>query len=196
MRAGYVCILSFAIAGTLLAPRPARADGLIMPFVGADFGGNAGNCSGVTPCESRQLSYGVGIGFMVGGVVGFEGEIAHAPRFFGEGGARADNYLLSVMANLLVGVPIGPVRPYGVFGIGVLHTDVNRSDIGLYDAYTNNSVALQAGGGLMVLFARHVGVRGDLRYARTLQNLTLPQFDLADKSLEFWRGAFGVVFRF
>src|SRR4051812_12996769 len=117
IRAWAVGVVS-AIA-ILIPAAPAHADGLIIPFIGADFGGDAGDCRGVTPCSSKQLTYGVGIGFMVGGVIGFEGEIAHAPKFFGESSARGDNYLLTAMANVLVGVPIGPVRPYAVGGIGV-----------------------------------------------------------------------------
>ena len=188
-----VSIVVFVI---VMMPAAARADGLIVPFIGADFGGSAGDCSGVTPCSSRQLSYGAGIGFMVGGVVGFEGEIAHAPHFFGEGSARADNYVLTAMANVLVGVPIGPVRPYAVGGVGVLHTDINQSDIGLYQAYSNNSFAFDAGGGLLALFSNHVGLRGDLRYLRTTQAVKFSQFGFDDKQLDFWRSTIGVVFRF
>jgi hypothetical protein len=75
-----------------LMARPARADGLITPFVGADFGGDAGDCRGVTPCVSKQLTYGVGAGFMVGGMLGLEAEIAYAPRFFGDRRTRADEH--------------------------------------------------------------------------------------------------------
>jgi hypothetical protein len=180
----------------LMVPAAARADGLIVPFIGADFGGDAGSCAGVNPCSSRQMSYGVGIGFMVGGVVGFEGEIAHAPHFFGEGSARPDNYVFTAMANVIAGVPIGPVRPYVVGGVGVLHTDIAHSNIGLADAYANNSFAFDAGGGLLALFSTHVGVRGDLRYVRTTEDIQFTDFDLRDKQLQFWRSTIGVVLRF
>lgn len=95
----------------LLAAPPARADGLIIPFIGADFGGDAANCRQIVPCTSKQLSYGLGVSFMVGGVVGFEGEIADAPHFFGESTGRGDNHVLSVMGNMLVGIPIKAFRP-------------------------------------------------------------------------------------
>ncbi len=189
-------VASAAFVAVLVAPAAARADGLIMPFVGADFGGDAGDCRGVTPCSSKQLTYGVGFGFMVGGVIGLEGEIAHAPHFFGEGSARADNYVLSGMVNILVGVPIGPMRPYVVGGIGVLHTDINQSTTGLYNAYSNNSFAFDVGGGLIGMFSQHVGVRGDLRYVRTLQDITFTSFEVNNKQLQFGRGSIGVVFRF
>ena len=198
MRVRHLPYLSFALLAALLTPRPARADGLIIPFIGADFGGDAGDCAKAVPCSTNQMSYGLGLGFMVGGVVGFEGEIAHAPHFFGEASERGGNSVLTIMANVLVGVPLGPVRPYAAAGVGVIHTDISKSNVGLYDAFSNNSFALEVGGGLIGMFSQHVGVRGDLRYLRTLQDLEFSDthFDLNNKALEFWRGSLGVVFRF
>jgi opacity protein-like surface antigen len=191
-----VPILTFAaVIGS--RPSAAHADGLITPFFGYDFGGDAGDCRTVSrSCSSKQWAYGVGIGFMVGGVVGFEGEFAMAPDFFGNSPERSDNYVMSLMGNVIAGVPIGPIRPYATGGFGLLHTDVSRSPIGAYNAFSNNSFSLNVGGGLMALFARHVGVRGDLRYVRTLQDLTFPALELDSKDLEFWRGSIGLVLRF
>jgi hypothetical protein len=181
----------------LAAPAAARADGFITPFVGADFSGDAGTCPTLaTNCSENRLTYGVGVGFMVGGIVGFEGEFAYAPHFFGEATQLSDNFLSTAMGNVLLGIPIGPVRPYGTVGFGVLHTDVNQSATGLYNAYSNNSFAMNTGGGVMILFSQHVGIRGDLRYVRTLQALQFSQFGFTDKQLQFGRGYFGVVFRF
>jgi outer membrane protein with beta-barrel domain len=193
---GQLWILSMAAMFVWLTSSPARADGLIVPFVGADFGGDAGSCEGITPCESKQLTWGIGVSFMVGGVIGFEGEFAHAPRFFGEGSARADNYVMTFMGNVLVGVPLGPVRPYAVGGLGVIHTDINESSVGAYNAFSNNSLGMSVGGGLIGLFSQHVGLRGDLRYLRTLEDITFPSFQLESKSLDFWRGSIGMVLRF
>jgi opacity protein-like surface antigen len=180
----------------LAAPLPARADGLITPFIGSDFGGDAGNCAELVPCDSSQLSYGLGLGFMVGGVVGFEGEFAYAPHFFGDVSGRPDSSLLTVLANVIAGVPIGAVRPYVVGGIGVIHTNVSQSTLSLTQTLSNNSVALDVGGGLMILFSQHVGVRGDLRYVRTLSDVKFSDLGLTDKQLQWARGSFGVVFRF
>lgn len=185
-----------AVVATALMPAPARADGLITPFFGANFGGDAGDCSSAAPCSTDQLSYGLGIGFMVGGVVGFEGEIAYAPHFFGKSSERGDNEVFTAMGTVLVGIPLKAVRPYVTGGLGLVHTNVSQSSIGLYDAYSNNSFAFEAGGGLIGMFSEHVGVRGDVRYTRTLQDLNFTAFELENKQLQFWRGAFGVVFRF
>jgi len=196
MRPRLVFIPSILVIAALATARPARADGLITPFIGSDFGGDAGNCATLVPCDSSQLSYGLGLGFMVGGIVGFEGEFAYAPHFFGDVSGRPDNSLLTVMANVIAGVPIGPVRPYVVGGVGVVHTNVSESILDVTQALTNNSFALNAGGGLMILFSQHVGIRGDLRYLRTLEDVEFSQLNLANKKLQFGRGSFGVVFRF
>jgi opacity protein-like surface antigen len=189
-------LLLLTTALLLVAPLPARADGLITPFIGSDFGGDAGNCAELLPCDSSQLSYGVGLGFMVGGVVGFEGEFAYAPHFFGDVSGRPDNSLTTVLANVIAGVPIGAVRPYVVGGIGVIHTNVSELNLSVANALSNNSVALDVGGGLMILFSAHVGVRGDLRYLRTLSDIKFSELGLTDKQLQWARGSFGVVFRF
>ena len=162
IRARASWVASAAVVAILVVPAAARADGLIMPFVGADFGGDAGDCRGVTPCWSKQLTYGVGFGFMVGGVIGLQRDRARAALLWGRGRPRG-NDVLSGMVNILVGVPIGPVRPYVVGGIGVLHTDINQSTTGLDNAVPNNSLAFDVGGGLIGMFSQHVGVRGDLR---------------------------------
>jgi Outer membrane protein beta-barrel domain len=196
MRTSRVSVLCLAVCALLVLPVPARADGLITPFIGSDFGGDAGNCAELVPCDSSQLTYGLGIGFMAGGVVGFEGEFAYAPHFFGDVSGRPDNSLLTVLANVIAGVPIGPVRPYVVGGIGVIHTNVSELNLGVANALSNNSVALDAGGGVMILFSAHVGVRGDLRYLRTLSDVRFSDLGLTDKQLQWARGSFGVVFRF
>jgi hypothetical protein len=88
------------------------------------------------------------------------------------------------------------VRPYAVGGVGVLHTDINASTTGLYNAFTNNAFAFDAGGGLMVFFADHVGVRGDLRYVRTFDKIQFAPLQLNNVALQFWRGSIGLTLRF
>jgi opacity protein-like surface antigen len=187
---------TFVATLVLLMPQPARADGLITPFIGGDFGGDAGDCARLVPCKSNQFTYGLGLGFMIGGVVGFEAEVANAPHFFGDVSDRASNQVLTVMANVIAGVPIGAFRPYATGGIGVLHSDISQSTGAVSRALTNNSLALDVGGGLIVLFSHHVGVRGDLRYVRTLQDIAFQQLDLTNKQLQYARGSVGVVLRF
>ncbi len=48
----------------------------------------------------------------------------------------------------------------------------------------------------MVLFSQHVGIRGDLRYIRSLEDIALTEFNLESKQLRFGRGTIGLVLRF
>jgi opacity protein-like surface antigen len=193
VRASWTVAVACAV---LIMPAPARADGLITPFFGYNFSGNAGDCSSNPSCATTQYTYGVAFGFMAGGLLGLEEDIAYAPHFFGSASDRSDNYVFTAMTNVLVGIPAGPVRPYALGGIGLIHTDISKSTIGLYNALSNNNVGFDAGGGLMVIFSRHVGVRGDLRYTRSFNSIDFSQFQLNNAKLNFWRTYGGVVFRF
>jgi opacity protein-like surface antigen len=188
--------LLLAMSLVLATSGTARADGLFTPFWGWDFGGDAGDCRSLTPCDPKQTTFGGSLAFMIGGIFGLEGDFGYAPHFFGEGNALSDNHVLTFMGNLLVGAPIGPVRPYAVGGIGVLHTDISASTAGLYNAFTNNAIAYDLGGGLMVFFSNHVGVRGDLRYVRTFDKIEFAPLQLNNKALQFGRGTIGLTLRF
>jgi hypothetical protein len=53
------------------------------------------------------------------------------------------------------------------------------------------------GGGVTGFFTDNVGIRGDLRYFRSLQdNEPDGNLDLGLSGFHFWRGTVGVTFRF
>jgi hypothetical protein len=54
---------------------------------------------------------------------------------------------------------------------------------------------MDVGGGAMFL-AGNIGIRGDLRYFRSLQDNDPNGVDLALGSFRFWRGTVGVTFKF
>jgi opacity protein-like surface antigen len=189
-------MLALLVCVGLLAPAAARADGFITPWYGADFAGDAGSCSSVVACEKKQQTFGGSIGFMLGGIFGLEGDFGYAPHFFGESSDRGDNYVATVMANLLIGAPIGPIRPYAVGGVGLLHTNASVTSSALLNAVSDNNVAFDVGGGVMVFFSDHVGIRGDARYIRSFNATSLTNFNLSDKNIDFWRGSLGLSLRF
>jgi opacity protein-like surface antigen len=169
---------------------PARADGFISPFVGFNFGGDSSNCASITSCEEKRLNWGVSLG-TVNGVFGFEEEIGYASQFFGKtpGG---DNAMLTLMSNLMIVIPAGPIQPYGTIGLGLMrsHAQFNASSLSL----DNNSLGWDIGGGLSIFLGRSIGVRGDVRRLKTLQDVTLGVF--GNDKVEFWRASAGLVFRF
>ena len=179
-------------AGVLLVSMasPARAQGFIAPFIGFNFGGDSSNCASLSSCEEKRLNWGASLG-TVNGVLGFEEEIGYASQFFGKtpGG---DNAMLTLMSNLMVVIPAGPIQPYGIIGIGLMrsHAQFNTSSLSL----SNNSLGWDIGGGLNIFLAHSIGVRGDIRRLKTLQDVTLGVF--GNDKVEFWRASAGLVFRF
>src|SRR5258706_8517389 len=182
-----------AIFGTFGVP-PASAQGFISPFVGYIFGGDAG-CPAVADCEDKHLHYGVSFG-AIGSIVGFEGEFAYTPDFFGQSSNQTSN-VLTFMANLMLAPKIGPVQPYGVGGVGLIRNSVTAGT-----TTDQNQLGWDVGGGLIVYFSKHVGVRGDVRYYKSFQLLdfvnlpNLPETDLRGTRLDFDRFAIAAVFKF
>ena len=182
-----VCATSAVLIGSAA---PAHADGFISPFIGFNFGGDSSNCASLTSCEDKRSNFGVSLG-TVRGAIGFEEEISYSPEFFGKtpGG---DNAMLTLMSNLMLVIPAGPIQPYGVIGIGLMrsHAQFNTSSLAL----DKNALGWDIGGGLNIFFGHSVGIRGDIRHLRTLQDVTLGVF--GNDKIDFWRGSAGLVFRF
>jgi hypothetical protein len=119
-----------ALVAILLAPVPARADTLLIPFFGVNFGGDSGK-EFSEAFDTSQYNWGVSIAFMGGGVFGFEGDIGFSPDFYGKNDAGGSN-VLTATGNLVIGIPFGGqqgfgIRPYGLVGAGLLKS---KSDFG------------------------------------------------------------------
>jgi hypothetical protein len=184
-------ILALAAALLAFSVTPARADGFITPSVGFNFGGDTTNCNSLRNCDDKRVNWGVSIGSM-GGIFGFEEELAYAPNFFGTT-SGGDNAVLTLMSNLLLVIPAGPIQPYGLVGLGLVrpHGQLNASSL----ASNQNTLGWDIGGGVNVFLAHAVGVRGDVRHVRTLQDVTLGGI-FTNAPLDFWRASAGVTFRF
>lgn len=187
-------IKTLVLAATLAAvwsPAPASADGFISPWVGTNF---------VTQPDEGKGSFGITAGGMGGGVIGGEVDFGYSPNFFGEGAFGKTN-LMNLMGNLVIGIPIGGqrgpgFRPYVTGGLGMLRSEID----GPFDddGVSNADFAFNLGGGVMGYFNDHVGLRGDLRYMRTINSDVTdsdfdPEFGLGD--FDFWRLSFGLVLR-
>jgi hypothetical protein len=190
-------IAALAVLAIALSPAPARADGFFIPFLGVNFGGDSGRQFSEA-FDTNQFNWGASLGWMGGGVFGFEGDFGYSPDFYGKtdaGGSGA----FTATANMLLGLPFGGqqgfgVRPYGLVGAGLLSS---RSDFGDPEIDENN-VTWSAGGGLMVFFGTRVGLRFDVRYFRTfddLEILGIPILESAGK-VDFTRGSVGLALRF
>jgi hypothetical protein len=190
-------IAALAAVVITLAPAPARADGFFIPFLGVNFGGDSGR-EFSEAFETNQFNWGASLGWMGGGVFGFEGDFGYSPDFYGKtdaGGSGA----FTATANVLLGLPFGGqqgfgVRPYGLVGVGLLSS---TSDFGTPEIDENN-VTWSAGGGLMLFFGTRAGLRFDVRYFRTFDDLEILGIPIAQSpgKVDFTRGSLGLVLRF
>lgn len=184
----FVSALAFALA---LAPSSARADWLFTPNLGTTFGGATNG--------QEHFTYGASIGWMGEGIIGWEADLAYTPEFF-EGNDNDFDFIdgsnvVSAMANVIVGVPIGGqlgpgFRPYVAAGLGMLQSQIDNEDE-LFDV-SSTDFGFNLGAGAMGFATDHVGFRGDLRYVRSFEDL---EDDLDAGSFDFWRATAGVTFR-
>ena len=105
------------------------------------------------------------------------------------------------MGNIIIGVPVGGqtgagMRPYVSGGAGLLRTRVD--DVDDFFDVNENSFGINAGGGVMAFFGDNVGIRGDIRYFRSINDSDNGRLrpGLGLGSFDFWRGTIGVSFRF
>jgi opacity protein-like surface antigen len=177
---------------TLGLPHAAVAQGFASPYIGYNFGGDAG-CPQITGCEDKNLNIGVGFGSW-GTVFGAEFDIGYAKDFFGETPAYSSS-VLTLMGNVLVGPRFGPVRPYGTAGLGIIKTNVDFTAGGLL-ATDNNHFGWDIGGGLVIHFNDRVGLRGDIRHFHAFQDASFLGVSFGDTKLDFGRASGGLIFTF
>ena len=192
-------VIAIALAAITLAPVSARADVLFIPFFGVNFGGDSGK-EFSEAFDTSQYNWGASIAFMGGGIFGFEGDFGYSPDFYGKtetGGSNA----FTATGNLIVGIPFGGqqgfgVRPYGIVGTGVL---TSKSDFGVsITDIDETNITWSAGGGVLLFFGTRVGIRGDVRYFRTFDDLEILGLPIAQSpgKVDFTRGSLGFVLRF
>jgi opacity protein-like surface antigen len=185
--------LSFA-CGLSLVARSAAADVLLTPFAGVAFNGDV-----------EKGNYGVSLA--VGSVIGLELDVSQTRI-----GSFDDIPFVSVsanattlMGNLMVRIPAGPIQPYGSGGLGLIRLSGDL-DVPFFDTELSadaQDLGMNVGGGVHILPTRNLGIRVDVRYFRTIGDLTLDELtdidaidDLPLPSLDFWRVTGGVTFRF
>ena len=151
------------------------------------------------------MTFGASIRFMGASIIGAEADFGFAPNFF-ENTEGPDNFkfgdsnLFTAMGNVIIGAPIGGqggpgIRPYVMGGAGVIRSRITANNF--FNELNTTDFGINLGGGVMGFFSDNVGIRGDVRYFRSLQDNEVgpddPDLGLGDFS--FWRGAVGVTFR-
>ena len=184
------------LVATVLAALPTRAsaDVLITPFAGVSF-----------VDDEAKVNFGASVGF--GGVIGFEFDASRTRigtyRDIPVVDLRAD--VTTLMGNLVVRLPTGPVQPYASAGVGIIRLsgDLRVPFLGTVFSAGGQDFGMNAGGGLYLFPSQNFGIRGDVRYFRTLGDLTLNDLtniggidNLPLPRLDFWRATVGVTFKF
>ena len=192
-------VISTALIAITLAPVPARADTLLIPFFGVNAGGDSGKELSEA-FDTSQYNWGGSITFMGGGVFGFEGDFGFSPDFYGKTDVGGSS-VLTATGNLIMGIPFGGqqgfgIRPYGLVGAGLLKS---KSDFGTDVAEIDeNNVTWSAGGGVLLFFGTHTGLRFDIRYFQTFDDLEILGVAIAQSpgKVDFTRTSLGFVLRF
>ena len=178
-----------------LSAGTARADWMFTPHLGTTFGADANG--------NEHFTYGLSLGWMGAGILGWEADLSYTPEFFESNDDDFDftdtNNVVTWMANAIVGIPIGGqtgggFRPYFTGGLGVLQTNIGDED-DLFNI-NNDEFGYNLGFGAMGFMSDHVGFRGDLRYFRAFGDSEADgDIDLDLGSFDYWRGTVGVTFR-
>ena len=202
-------ITGAVVAGLMLVSSPSRAsaDWLFTPFIGANFGGNAdfGDFDDFDDEFEKRVDFGASLGWMGAGIIGFEVDFGWSPNFFENTVGPSDfefgdNNVTTLMGNLLVGIPVGGqtgpgIRPYASGGVGLIRTHIDGA--GFFNDLDSNDFGLNVGAGVNGFFTDNFGIRGDVRYFRSLEdNEPDDEFDLALSDFDFWRATVGLTFRF
>jgi opacity protein-like surface antigen len=198
-------MLSALFILTLGVAAPASADVLLTPYVGVTFGTGV-DLGDLVDFEEfdKKTTWGGTLTWMGAGIIGFEVDLGITPDFFevnadGVEEDILDTRVTSVMGNLVVGIPLGGqqgfgFRPYGSGGLGLLRSRIGPTEV--FDDIDRDDLGLDVGGGAYLFFANNVGIRGDLRYFRSLTGEDEDEFEIGLRRFDFWRATVGVTFRF
>ena len=188
-----IATLTLTLLISVLSAAPANAQGFVGAMIGYNFGGDSG-CPEITNCEDKNLNWAVSVGAL-GGLFGFELEFAHIPDFFGDS-PNSESSVTTVMGNFMLAPRFGPVQPYGNAGLGLIKTYAEVTGSGATDD-NQNAFGYNLGGGLIVTFSRHFGIRGDVRYFHAFNALDLLGLNIGeDTKIDFGRFAGGVIVKF
>ena len=184
-----------------MSPSAARADWILTPHFGTTFGADATN---------RHAVLGGAIAEFDEDAFGWEADISFVPDFFAgrygsEDFTSSNSSVLSLMANALIGVPVGGrhrdrIRPYVTLGAGVMQMFVASPEDGKFFETFTYEPGWNAGIGGLGFITKRIGIRADVRYIRSFRNQR-PSWtrglvsDVAPGNFDFFRGTVGLTVR-
>jgi hypothetical protein len=188
-------IFTLCVSLAALAAPAAKADTILTGYGGIVFGGDLDVVDGdeVFDFDGRHGVYGLNLGFMGDGTLGFEVDLAYSPDFFGgDDTVQPDNNLTTLMGNLVLNAPMGESgRLYLSAGGGLMRSRVD--DANEFFEVDRNDFGVNAGVGLIAPLGESFGLRADVRYFRNIGDPEPDgEFDLDFGSFDFWRATAGL----
>jgi opacity protein-like surface antigen len=178
MRRAMKTLLATAAISIVLAPIGAHAETYFNPWAGVYFGKTVSADPAYTIGEASIGGFGASGGDS-GSVFGGDFSVGYSPNFFGQ-----DSYVLDAMGGFTAGPTIGrtvySVKPYVAAGTGLLRSSSQGASA--------NNFGFNVGGGVLIYFSTHVGVRAEVRYLQTINGVNLGDF-------HFTRAQFGLLIR-
>jgi opacity protein-like surface antigen len=158
-RSAIVLMIAFSFAAMpsdARAQRVVKYSGVFSPYIGVTTGADV---------EDPGFTVGASLAVLDGAGWGAELDMAHATTVGDEG--FDDSGLTSAMLHVAYYWAQGPIRPYGVAGAGVLRLSGIRATDG---SRSRTDWGLSFGGGVHAPLNDVLGVRGDVRYVRFLED--------------------------
>lgn len=193
-------VATVAAALMLMRASNAGADWLFTPFLGGTFAAQNPFFIPEQGATTSKVVFGGSASLLSDGLFGVEGDFGYSPRFFERSsrtGLNTGSNVTTVMGNVVIAVPLSvtreSLRPYAVGGAGLIHAAAAALAIPEFDV-DRDLLGYDFGGGAIGLVDPNVGVRFDLRYFRTVHELT-NQFQQRGR-LSFWRATIGVTIRY
>lgn len=186
MRGAIKALVVAGVVGLLWAPTQARAEGYVSPFAGVHFGNDQ---------IEKKFVWGADAGWMGAGIIGGEVDFGWGPNAFDE---VTDNHVMDIMGNVIVGIPVGGtrgpgLRPYVTGGLGLIQSKI--AGAGSFPDFDRKDFGFNLGAGAMGFFSDHVGLRGDVRYFRTINHDDAKDLNFDLGNFDFWRASVGLVLR-
>jgi hypothetical protein len=192
-------VLLLSLCWTIVPASRAHADWLITPFIGTTFGISTAFLDFADAASAEHLIWGASGTWLSDGLLGFEGEYAHSPRFFQEDDSDLviESQVTTLSGHFILAAPLvvtgDSLRPFVLAGLGLVHSNIQPTlpRLGVND----NSLGLQLGGGAIGFVSNRAALRFDLRHVRTLSRAMTIAGEREAK-LSFWRAAVGVAIRY
>jgi opacity protein-like surface antigen len=178
-----------AVLLVLCLSNAARAQTYIVPYVGANLGGDA-DCAAVD-CSARSVTLGGAYGFFEN-LFGYEEDFGYVSNLFRDG-PGASSRVITLMTNGTINPKFGKyVHVYGLGGLGFVRTKVDVSP-STHVVGEDSGFGWNAGAGIVIAGEKTIGIRADWRYFQSFSDLEAIGLPVQNTHLTFGRLSVGVV---